>query len=222
MTINIWIGYDNQFSMNNAIQEESIRRHCSKDLKINYLKLSKLQQILTREREVLQSTDSAFTRWLVPYLTSYSGWHLYMDSDMMLRDDISKIWDLKDESKAVMVVKHPMYNISSIKFNNNIQLNYERKYWSSLILFNCNKCRALNLDYVNAAKGLDLHQFKWIADDLIGELPMQWNHLVGVEEHNNEASLVHWTNGGPWFDEYKNCEFSSEWRQIYASLVDSR
>lgn len=221
MTINIWVGYDDQFSMNNAIQEASIRRHCSEDLKINYLKLSKLQQILTRKRDVLQSTDSAFTRWLVPHLTDYSGWHLYMDSDMMLRDDISKLWDLKDESKAVMVVKHPMYNIPNTKFNNNVQLNYERKYWSSLILFNCNKCQALNLDYVNVAKGLDLHQFKWVFDDLIGELPMSWNHLVGVEEHNNEASLVHWTNGGPWFDEYKNCEFSSEWK-IYESLVDTR
>jgi lipopolysaccharide biosynthesis glycosyltransferase len=217
--INIWIGYDDQFSMNNVAQEESIRRYCSKDLIINYLKLSELKTTLTRTRDKLQSTDSAFTRWLVPYLANYSGWHLYMDSDMMLRDDISKLWDLKDDSKSVMVVKHPVYHLSNTKFNDNLQSNYERKYWSSLMLFNCDKCQSLSAEYVNTATGLDLHQFKWTPNNLIGDLPKEWNHLVGVNEHNKKSSLVHWTNGGPWFDEYKNCEFSDEWR-VYRSLAD--
>lgn len=48
------------------------------------------------------------------------------------------------------------------------------------MLFNNARCRALTPDYVNTATGLDLHQFKWLAnDELIGALPDRWNYLVG-------------------------------------------
>ena len=72
----------------------------------------------------------------------------------------------------------------------------------------------LTPDYVNQASGLDLHQFKWLKDDnLIGKLPTEWNHLVGVGAENKKAKLVHFTLGGPYFSDYANCEFSSEWRE---------
>jgi lipopolysaccharide biosynthesis glycosyltransferase len=218
--LNIWIGYDSQFSLNTTVQEASIKKYSSIQFKINYLRLPELSEILTRKRDNLQTTDSAFTRWLVPYLSNYSGWNLYMDSDMMLRDDISKLLELCDDSKAVMVAKHPVYELSDKKFNHHTQTNYDRKYWSSLILFNSNKCKDLTLDYVNNAKGLDLHQFKWLPDDMIGSLPLKWNHLVGVEDYNEKASLVHWTNGGPWFDKFKSIEFSEEWRSYEFSVAD--
>jgi hypothetical protein len=209
--INIWIGYDSQFSLNNAVQEFSIKKYCSKEVNINYLKLQELSPILTRKRDQLQTTDSAFTRWLVPYLSKYSGWNLYMDSDMMLRDDLSKLLSLCDDSKAIMVAKHPEYKLHNKKFNQHTQTNYDRKYWSSLIFFNSDKCTDLTLDYVNNAAGLDLHQFKWLPESMIGSIPLEWNHLVDVEPHNEKSSLVHWTNGGPWFDEFKDCKFSEEW-----------
>jgi hypothetical protein len=215
--INIWIGYDDQFSQNNIVQEHSITKHSTIPVKINYLKLDNLSCFLTRGRDKFQSTDSAFTRWLVPYLSNYSGWNLYMDSDMMLRDDLSKLLSLCDDSKAVMVAKHPRYELHNKKFNQHAQINYDRKYWSSLILFNSNRCTDLTLEYVNSASGLDLHQFKWLPDNMIGSIPLGWNHLVGVEPHNEKPSLVHWTNGGPWFDEFKDCKFSEEWNSYRLS-----
>jgi lipopolysaccharide biosynthesis glycosyltransferase len=150
--INIWIGYDDQFSQNNIVQEHSITKHSTIPVKINYLKLDNLLCFLTRGRDKFQSTDSAFTRWLVPYLSNYSGWNLYMDSDMMLRDDLSKLLSLCDDSKAVMVAKHPRYELHNKKFNQHAQINYDRKYWSSLILFNSNRCTDLTLEYVNFTK----------------------------------------------------------------------
>ena len=62
------------------------------------------------------------------------------------------------------------------------------------------------------ATGLELHQFKWLAgDDHIGALPDRWNHLVGYNPPRKDAALVHYTLGGPYFDEYRNCEYSAEW-----------
>jgi hypothetical protein len=70
----------------------------------------------------------------------------------------------------------------------------------------------LTPEYVNSASGLELHQFKWLqGDDLIGALPDRWNHLVGYNPPRRDAALVHYTLGGPYFDEYRSCEYSKEW-----------
>lgn len=219
--LNIWIGYDEQFSPNRLVQEQSILQNTTIPVQINYLILDDLKDVLTRPRSEKQSTDSAFTRWLVPYLSNYEGWNLYMDSDMMLRKDLSELLSLAEDDKSVMVVKHPKYTMSEKKFNNKEQYDYDRKNWSSLILFNSSKCKQLTPDYVNSAHGLELHQFKWLEDDQIGELPIEWNHLVGYNLPNKNAAIVHWTIGGPWFKEYQDVEFSKEWRSLNSSLNSS-
>lgn len=212
--INIWIGYDSQFDANIGILEKSIIFHNKKyPIKINYLKLNLLNQLLHRPRCAKQTTDSAFTRWLIPYLQEYAGWAIYLDSDTMLRKDISMLWDLRKEDKSVQVVKHEFNDVQiSNKFNNNIQTNYQRKNWSSVMIFNCKKCKSLSLKYINTAAGLNLHQFNWLKDTQIGDLPKEWNYLVGINEPT-DAALVHWTLGGPWLGKYKNAEYSVEWRQ---------
>jgi hypothetical protein len=80
------------------------------------------------------------------------------------------------------------------------------------MLMNCAACKALTPEYVNTATGLELHQFKWLENDaLIGALPSRWNHLVGYDAPRKDAALVHFTIGGPYFDEYRDCEYSAEW-----------
>ncbi len=97
------------------------------------------------------------------------------------------------------------------KFLGQTQTKYEKKNWSSVILFNNAKCRALTPDFVNSATGLQLHQFKWLdSDDLIGELPPVWNWLVNEYDYNPDAKLVHFTDGGPYFEEYKNDDYAEE------------
>lgn len=211
--LKIWIGYDNQFEDNIKVLTTSIKNNCSIDFEINFLKLEKLSNILTRKRDPLQSTDSAFTRWLVPYLQNYKGWGLYMDSDMMVRKDLKNLWLIRDQSKTIMAVKHKYQLTLDYKFNNNIQTNYKRKNWSSLMLFNCEKCKYLSLEYVNRARGLDLHTFKNIKAKDIGSLPKEWNHLVGIDSPK-DAAIVHWTLGGPWFKEYSKTEYYGEWENL--------
>jgi lipopolysaccharide biosynthesis glycosyltransferase len=187
--------------------------------------LEQLKQTFTRGRHALQSTDFSFSRFLTPYLSQYCGWSIFMDCDMLMLDDVAKLSALRDERYAVMVVKHDHVPKEATKFLDQPQSAYQKKNWSSVMLFNNAQCRALTPDYVNTASGLELHQFKWLANDgLIGPLPARWNHLVGYDEPDPHAALVHFTLGGPYFDEFRDCEYAQAWRdEMQAMLrVDQR
>ena len=182
--------------------------------------LTQLRHILTRDRHPLQSTDFSFSRFLTPYLSGYSGWSVFTDCDMLVREDIANLWSLRDERYAVMVVKHEHVPRESVKFLGEPQSKYEKKNWSSVMLFNNARCKALTPEYVNAASGLELHQFKWLeSDDLIGALPSRWNHLVGYDPPRSDAALVHYTIGGPYFAEFVDCEYADEWRAARDAML---
>ena len=211
--IDVFIGFDPRETVAFHVLSHSIHARASQPVGITPLMLTELQGIMTRERHPLQSTDFSFSRFLTPYLSDYSGWSVFMDCDMLMLDDIARLYALRDERYAVMVVKHDHVPKESRKFLDQPQTPYQKKNWSSVILFNNARCRALTPEYVNAASGLDLHQFKWLAsDDLIGALPQRWNHLVGYNPPRKEVSLAHYTLGGPYFEDYKNCEYAEEWR----------
>ena len=50
-------------------------------------------------------TPFTYSRFLVPQLCNYEGWALFLDLDMLVQGDIAELFDLADESQAVMVVK---------------------------------------------------------------------------------------------------------------------
>jgi hypothetical protein len=210
--INIFIGYDGREATAFNVLAHSIHRRASIPVTIAPLMLSQLQGVFHRERHPLQSTDFSFSRVLAPYLSDYAGWSIFMDCDMLVLDDIAKLWALRDDRYAVMVVKHDHVPTEERKFLNEPQTRYDKKNWSSVMLFNNARCRALTPEFVNTASGLELHQFKWLGDDqLIGALPPQWNHLVAYDPPRQGMSLVHYTLGGPYFDAYRDCEYAQEW-----------
>jgi lipopolysaccharide biosynthesis glycosyltransferase len=168
--------------------------------------------VFKREKNPLQSTEFSFSRFLVPWLCGYQGWALFSDCDMLVLDDIASLWAMRDERHAVLVVQHEHVPVETTKFLGAPQSKYGKKNWSSVMLMNCAACKALTPEYVNTATGLELHQFKWLENDaLIGALPSRWNHLVGYDAPRKDAALVHFTIGGPYFDEYRDCEYSAEW-----------
>ena len=218
--IPVCIGYDPREAVAFSVLAHSIHARASVPVNITPLMLSQLDGLLTRERHPLQSTDFSFSRFLTPYLANYQGWSLFMDCDMLLLEDIAALWALRDERYAVMVVKHDHVPRETTKFLGEPQTQYEKKNWSSVMLFNNARCKALTPDYVNTASGLELHQFKWLAgngdgggDALIGALPSRWNHLVGYDAPRADAALVHYTLGGPYFADYAHCEYADEWRR---------
>ena len=223
--IQVFIGYDPREALAFSVLSYSIHARASQPVGVSPIMLSQLGGVMTRERHPLQSTDFSFSRFLTPYLSNYSGWSIFMDCDMLMLDDVASLYALCDERYAAMVVKHDHVPKEERKFLDQPQTAYQKKNWSSVILFNNAKCRALTPDYVNRASGLELHQFKWLADDdLIGAIPDRWNHLVGYSVPRKDASLVHYTLGGPYFDEFRDCEYSAEWRAELKEMsrVDQR
>ena len=211
--IQIFIGYDPRESIAYHVLSHSIIARASEPVSITPLSLSGLRSIFNRPRDPLQSTDFAFTRFLVPALCNYQGWALFMDCDMLMLDDIAKLWALRDYRCAVQVVKHDHKPVEYEKFLGSAQTHYARKNWSSVMLFNNPYCRSLSTEYVHSAKGLDLHQFAWLeSDKQIGDLPSRWNHLVDYDHWRKDPSLLHYTIGGPWFERYQDCAYSVEWR----------
>ncbi len=221
--INVFIGYDHREAIAYNVLAHSIQVRSTKPTSITPLMLSQLNGIYTRERHPLQSTDFSFSRFLVPYLSSYRGWSLFMDCDVLAQDDVSKLWELRDEKYAVQVVKHHHIPSNKEKFLNQPQTTYEKKNWSSVMLFNNRLCSELTPDYVNDASGLELHQFKWLKDDsLIGEIPQRWNHLVDYDEYSEDVALIHYTSGGPYFDEYRDCGYAENWFREKESMIQSQ
>jgi hypothetical protein len=211
--LKIFIGWDSREPVAYSVLADSILRRASVPVSITPLSLSSLRRIYTRERGPTESTEFSLTRFLVPYLSGYSGVSLFMDCDMLCQGDVLDLlmYPLADPGKAVYVCQHEYTPRDETKFLGQPQTAYPRKNWSSLMLFENACCKALTPDYVNAATGLELHRFQWLQDDRIGSLPLAWNHLVGEYPPNANAQVLHWTLGGPWFDAYRETDHADLW-----------
>ena len=218
--LDIYIGFDSNEVVAYHTLCQSILAKSSRPVRFTPINLSNLKQVFNRERNKLQSTEFSFSRFLVPYLSGYAGWSLFMDCDMLARADISELFKLADDKYSVMVCKHDYIPRDEVKFLGNVQTKYEKKNWSSVILFNNAKCKALTPDYVNTASGLELHQFKWLGDDnKIGGLPLEWNWLIGEYPYNDKAKICHFTLGGPYFKEYEKTDYADEWQAAHRQAV---
>ena len=210
--INIFIGYDNKERVAYNVLSHSIIQNSTKPVAITPIALNNLKDDFVRERNSLSSTEFSFSRFMIPHLMNYQGWALFMDCDMLMFEDIAELWRMRDDSKAIQVCKHDYVPKEKTKFLGQTQTAYPKKNWSSFMLMNCKKCTTLTPDYVNRASGLELHQFKWLeSEELIGELPLEWNWLVGEYEHKEDVKNVHYTEGGPWFTDYRECDYSKDW-----------
>lgn len=209
--IRVFIGWDPREAIAFDVLARSIWKRSSEPVSITPL----IRSTLPVKREG-GSTEFAFTRFLVPYLCGYEGHAIFMDCDMLCLADIAELWALKEphwriHGPAVKVVQHDYRPKETVKFLGAKQEPYARKNWSSLMVFDNAKCKALTPEFVQCAPGLDLHQFRWVDEQRtpIGELPEAWNHLVGHSK--GSPKIIHYTSGGPWFPEYRDCEYAGEW-----------
>ena len=215
--LNIYVGYDSKEDIAYRVCKYSILKRSKSNIKITSLKLYELvaKNLYKRDIDPLASTEFTYSRFLVPILNNYNGWAIFCDCDFIFFEDISNILINIDQSKAVYCVQHDYTPKEKHKMDGQKQTIYPRKNWSSFILFNCShpSNKKLSLDLVNSETGSFLHQFKWLEDNEIGSLDERWNWLEGwTSNHNNKKPFaVHYTRGGPWFDEWQDVEFASEW-----------
>tara|TARA_R110000868_G_scaffold39928_1_gene138552 strand:+ start:220 stop:903 length:684 start_codon:yes stop_codon:yes gene_type:complete len=225
---NIYVGWDSREDIAYQVCEHSIHRRTAADsIKVYPLKQNLLRQqaVYWREIDKLASTEFTFTRFLVPHLNNYTGWAAFCDSDMVFLTDAATLFEGLDDSKAVYVVKHDYNPPEGVKMDGQMQLPYPRKNWSSVMVFNCAhpKNRYLDLATVNTATGAQLHRFEWLEDNDIGELSCEWNWLVGhyKEPVDGTPRALHYTEGGPWFDNMRDCEYHEVWKKEIIDLYSA-
>ncbi len=211
--INIFIGYDHREAIAYHVCANSIIRHSSKPVSLTPLALQNMQDY--EEKHTDGSNQFIYSRFLVPHLMEYKGWAIFMDGDMLLRDDIEKLWSLRDDSKAVMVVKHDYKTKMTEKYLGAKNEDYPRKNWSSVILWNCGHAanKVVTPEFIETATGAQLHRFTWLADNLVGELPKVWNWLPDEFGSNPDAKLLHYTLGTPSFHDFATTPMGDEWHR---------
>ncbi len=209
--IRITIGFDQREAVAFHTFSQSIIEHTSEPVSITPLVLGSLPGY--RETHKDGSNTFIYSRFLTPFLMQFQGWAIFVDGDMVCREDLKSLWDLRDEKYAVMVAKHDYVTKASQKYLGNKNENYPKKNWSSVILWNCShaKNRILSPDFVMSKDGKFLHRFSWLDEGDIGEIPKDWNWLTTEYLNNYDAKLLHYTLGTPCFREYKSCDMSDVW-----------
>ncbi len=226
--MNIYIGYDSREDLAYQVCSHSITS-LSKSAKIYPLKLNDLKEegYYKRGEDKLGSTEFTFSRFLVPILNDYKGWALFCDCDLLFLKPVEELFSLVDDKYAVMCVQHDYAPKGNTKMDGRIQSIYPRKNWSSLVLWNCNhpSNKKVTLDLVNDPNttGKYLHRFSWLEDNEIGAIGHEWNWLVGwyKEPQDGSPKAIHYTEGGPWFPEYRFCDYHDIWKKKLQEMMDS-
>ena len=218
--VKIYIGFDQRESIAYHTFVQSLIDNASIPLEITPLAVRNLKGY--EEKHDDKSNDFVYSRFLTPFLNEYKGWAIFADGDMVCQADIQDLLDLRDDSKALQVVKHDYKTKAQQKYLGNINQDYPRKNWSSVILWNCAhpKHKILTQDFISNQTGKYLHRFSWLKDDEIGELPKEWNWLATEYPNNEEAKIIHYTLGTPCFKDYRDTEMSEIWLNKYGRLND--
>jgi lipopolysaccharide biosynthesis glycosyltransferase len=220
----IFVGYDTREDITYQVCEYSILKH-QPIAEIIPLKQKDLRSkgVYNRPEDNLGSTEFTFTRFLVPYLSEYTGWALFVDCDFVFVEDISHLFNQADDRYAVMVAKHDYTPKEGIKMDGKKQLPYPRKNWSSMILWNCGHPanRQLDLKTINEQSGQYLHRFQWLKDEEIGSISYEWNWLINwyQEPQDGVPKALHYTEGGPWFKDYRHCEYHQVWKKYLTEMM---
>ena len=211
--IPIFIGYDPREAIAYHVCANSIIRNSSQPVAITPLALNNFKEYT--ETHTDGSNQFIYSRFLVPYLSGFHGWAIFMDGDMIVRGDIAELWELRDLTKDVMVVKHDYKTKMSEKYLGSKNEDYPRKNWSSVMLLNCSQfpTQKLTPKYIQESTGAHLHRFEWVQDHRIGELPKEWNWLPDEYGPNPDAKLLHYTLGTPCFHEFATTPQADEWHR---------
>tara|TARA_B100000575_G_C23021164_1_gene588022 strand:+ start:162 stop:845 length:684 start_codon:yes stop_codon:yes gene_type:complete len=226
MVSNVFVGYDTREDIAFQVCEFSIKRF-NTNVNVTPLVQHELRQkkIYWREVDKLASTEFTFTRFLVPHLMNFKGWALFIDCDIVFLEDVNNLFSLADDRYAVMCVKHEFNPKPGLKMDGQVQTIYPRKNWSSVVLWNCShpSNEKVTVDSVNNPNfdGAYFHRFTWLKDEEIGELPCDWNWLVGwYKKDDGVPRAIHYTEGGPWFKNYRNCEFNQDWKKCLQEMME--
>jgi hypothetical protein len=215
--LRIFVGWDPRETEAYDVFAHSITSRASRPVSIIPLVQSELraQGLFTRPLTEKAATEFSMTRWLVPHLSDYKGVSIFADCDMLMLADVYEVLEHVDESRAVSVCQHDYTPKTQTKMDGQPQTNYPKKNWSSFMVFNNGHelSRCLTPDLINRADHPPsyFHQFRWMETQKTGSLPLEWNYLASEYEAKPDVKNIHYTLGGPWFDQTKDCDYADLW-----------
>ena len=217
--IRLFVGWDDRESVGSHVFLSSVLQNCSLPVSVTHLDkraVAKMYGVDIAEG----SNEFTFSRYLCAALCDFTGYFLFADgADMLCRADLADLWALREPGYPIKVVKHSYQTrnprkyigVRSMETDNE---DYERKNWSSLFLgFAGNMAwRRVTPLWMSRQSKLDMLQLRFLEDEKIGELPVEWNWLADEYGPNPAAKLLHWTAGIPRFKHYEDAYHSDEWR----------
>ena len=220
----VYVGWDSREDIAYQVCQHSIKRK-DPGAEVIPLKQNDMRQDGIYTRAVDKLAEFTFSRFFVPYLNDYKGWAVFCDCDFVWRVPTTELEQYCDDSKAVVCVQHDYKPKESRKMDGQVQTVYPRKNWSSMVLWNCGhpKNKILTPELLNSESPKFLHRFSWLDDEDIGSLPHVYNWLVGwyKEPQDGIPKILHYTEGGPWFDGYRECDYADVWKKEVINLFST-
>jgi lipopolysaccharide biosynthesis glycosyltransferase len=219
--LRIFIGFDEKQPIAYHVCSESLIRTSSLPLAITPLCQSQLPRMTCGHIEDYPASNTFnLTRFLVPILAGYQGLALYLDGDMVVKHDIAELFDSFQYGHALAVVKHDYQSRARAKFRGQVNQDYPRKNWSSVVLWYCGHFahKQMTREHLGNSSAEYLHRFGWLQDTQIQALDPSWNVLADEPKQAKDPKIVHYTLGTPCFPEYEQCQYAGLWHQARANL----
>lgn len=185
------------------------------------------------------STQFTFSRFLLPELwktindPNKSPLVMFVDCDFVYLQDIGEMFKEIENYKirhgarnALYCTQHNYNPNNQVKMDGINQSRYNKKLWAAMMVFDMEhqKNEKVTCEYVNTTSGRELMQLSWV-DDLteIGHIEEKWHFIPDHSERNtNEIAAIHYTEGGPWFPNYRNCKYAHHWWTGYNQYLASK
>lgn len=173
------------------------------------------------------SNQFSHTRFLVPEYRQYLGLTnspcIFVDCDFVFLRDIYELFDEMKDS-VFGCVKHDYNPENKIKMDGQVQTQYPKKLWSSLMYFDPYINRdILPASDVNTRESSWLHRMEWINEKNIDSIDECWNFIPDHSEERVEfwnIGAIHYTEGLPTMRGYETCRYSGIF-ESYKRLLSS-
>lgn len=187
--IRVFVGTDRSQLLAARVLEYSIKKYASMSVEVQFM--CDLPVPRPKDYENRPRTGFSFARFLIPSLCNYQGTAIYVDADMLVFDDIAKVWDQPLGSADILCVEQPT------------EKGRIRQY--SVLLMDCAK---LSWNIQDIIRGLDEHRYNYSElmhefcivprEKVLPQLPYEWNSLEYYEA--NRTRLIHYTDMSkqPW------------------------
>ncbi len=183
--IRIFVGTCPNNKKAEKVLEYSVKKYCSEPFEITWMRNG--DEPFVGFDEINWGTRFTPFRWLVPTLVNWTGKAIYLDVDILLLDDISKLWQTDMGGKAIL----------------SLQDNY------SVMLMDCERLTCVPADFDEWKQSSCRPQYDGLFNDtveilkefdMLGELDPKWNCLDGKNIDPRHAGLIHYTRKDtqPW------------------------